>query len=195
VMLCHRLAPISAGARVMIKTLRHDKPGITTHPAARRRHPMAAPPMWKCGTLWGSRVGNELFGTGCYRPYSLMIGRQHFHEDDSAALADDRRRAVTSTHVADDGGRLQTVAVAPTHPANDTFGEGIGRTAQHRLHRSARRVNGQPDRRIFTVIEADGEAMDLGPDLPVLPVTAARSSARMLLYGRLASSRGSRARR
>ena len=36
---CPRLAPISAGARVMIKTRRHDKPGITTHPAARRRSP------------------------------------------------------------------------------------------------------------------------------------------------------------
>ena len=48
---------------------------------------------------------------------------------------------------------------------------------------------------VHAVIEADGEAMDLGPDLPVLPVTAARSSARELLYGRLASSRGNRARR
>jgi hypothetical protein len=50
-----------------------------------------------------------------------------FHEDESAALADDRRRAVTSTHSADDGERLQTVAVAPTHSADDTFGGALGR--------------------------------------------------------------------
>ena len=38
-----------------------------------------------------------------------------FHEDEPAALADDRRRAVTSTHSADDGGWLQIVAIAPTY--------------------------------------------------------------------------------
>ena len=47
--------------------------------------------------------------------------------------------------------------------------------------------------RIFAAIKAGRDAMNLGPDLPILRVTARPLVARALLYGRLTSSRGSRA--